>query len=296
MNEKVEASESGKLAADSKAKKPHFFDIDESGGFRGMRAWPAFVRWLAVIPFSLLVALLVSALIRTFIMASGVDEEGVLFSYAIQPLASFFGVIAFVVAGWATAPSLRRLVAAMLGALMILANIFLLTRGLVSGVTTGATVIGVICAIWAASPQRVHAGNFFPSEYKQFSFKEGDLLVSKHSDGRFSVCKILKVDRFDLKKGSSINIHGQVFVATEDDYMLVVSASYGEASEFRSFEEAAAAAKLGEWKVKVGHVPNRSPGAAEGQTYVGHAPVLETELTGYRLWRQAFERGEAGVF
>lgn len=144
-------------------------------------------------------------------------------------------------------------------------------------------------------PMTVLAGNFFPPEYKTFLFKEGDLLVSKRSDGKFSVNKILKVDRFDFKKGESINIQGQRFVASEDDYLLIVSAAYGE-SEFNSFEEANAAASSGKWKVKLGHAPNRPPGAAVGQTLVGSSPVLEPELSGYRQWRQAFEKGEAGVF
>jgi len=141
----------------------------------------------------------------------------------------------------------------------------------------------------------VQTGNFFPPEYKTFPFKEGDLLVSKRSDGMFSVNKILKVDRFDFKKGSAINIQGQLFVATEDDHLLIVSAAYGE-DEFSSFDEARASASAGKWKVKFGHIPNRTPGAAEGQILVGNSPVSEEELVGYREWRQAFESGEAGVF
>jgi hypothetical protein len=140
-----------------------------------------------------------------------------------------------------------------------------------------------------------YAGNFFPPEYKQFPFKEGDLLVSKGSGDRYSVNKILKVYRFDLKKGSTINIQGQRFVAPEDDHLLVVSSSYGE-DEFISFKEAEIAAKTGKWKVKIGHAPNRAPGAAEGQTLVGRAPVSAAELTGYKIWRAAFEKGDAGVF
>jgi len=53
------------------------------------------------------------------------------------------------------------------------------------------------------------AGEFFPTEYKQFQFQEGDMLVSKRSDGKFAVNKILKVDRFDLKKGTSISIQSK---------------------------------------------------------------------------------------
>lgn len=139
------------------------------------------------------------------------------------------------------------------------------------------------------------AGEFFPTEYKQFQFQEGDMLVSKRSDGKFAVNKILKVDRFDLKKGTSISIQSKKFTATDDDYLLVVSAAYGE-SEFQSFEEARAAADAGTWTVKIGHAPNRTVGASQGQTRVGHQQVRDSELVGYRQWRQAFDNGEAGIF
>lgn len=141
----------------------------------------------------------------------------------------------------------------------------------------------------------IHAGNFFPSDYKKFPFEEGDLLVSRRTDGKFSVNKILKVDRFDFKKGASIHIQGKPFVVTEDDYLLVISSAFGEA-EFNSFEAARVAAVTGHWTVKLNQVPNRAPGATAGQTRVGHAAVSEAELVGYTLWRQAFEKGEAGVF
>ena len=141
----------------------------------------------------------------------------------------------------------------------------------------------------------VQAGNFFPPEYKTFPFEEGDLLVSKRSDGRFSVNKVLKIDRVDLKKGASISIQGKSFVASEDDFLLIVSAALGE-SEFGSFDEAKSAALAGKWTVRVGHAPNRTPGAAAGQTRVGTSPVSKVELEGYSQWRQAFDRGDAGVF
>jgi len=144
-------------------------------------------------------------------------------------------------------------------------------------------------------PMTIQAGNFFPSDYKEFPFKEGDLLVSRRAGGKFSVNKILEVDRFDFKTGASIHIQGRPFVVSEDDYLLVISAAYGE-DEFSSFEEARTAANAGAWTVKIAHVPNRAPGAAAGQTWVGHASVSAAELVGYTRWRQAFEKGEAGIF
>jgi hypothetical protein len=152
-----------------------------------------------------------------------------------------------------------------------------------------------VLLILAFQTMTASAGDFFPPDYKQFPFKEGDLLASRRSDGKFAVNKILKVDKFIVKKGKSINIQGKNFTAPVDDYLLIVSASYGEA-EFDSLEQARAAALSGKWKVRLAHAPNRPPGAAEGQTYVGSAPVTDAELTGYHGWREAFEKGEAGVF
>ena len=138
-------------------------------------------------------------------------------------------------------------------------------------------------------------GNFFPPEYKQFRFNEGDLLASQRKNGKFAVNKVLKIDRVELKKGQSISIQGKEFVAPEDDYLLIVSAAFGK-SEFDSLDEARNAATSGNWTVEVAHAPNRPPGAATGQTLIGRAPVTEEELVGYRQWREAFESGKAGVF
>ena len=139
------------------------------------------------------------------------------------------------------------------------------------------------------------AGNFFPPDYKHFPFKEGDLLASKRGDGKYSVNKILKIDKVVLKAGESINIQGKNFVAPEEDYLLIVSSAYGEA-QFETLEQARHAAATGHWKIEVGHVPNRAPGAAAGQTRIGSSPVTESELAGYRQWKSAFTKGEAGVF
>jgi len=139
------------------------------------------------------------------------------------------------------------------------------------------------------------AGNFFPPEYKTFPFKEGDLLASRRSGGKYSINKVLKVDKIFLKKGAAINIQGQSFIATEDDYLLVISCSYG-ASEFNSIDDARAAAASGKWTVHLAHAPNRSPGAAVDKVHIGHAPVQAQELNGYTVWRKNFDQGKAGIF
>lgn len=150
------------------------------------------------------------------------------------------------------------------------------------------------CALLAFFAMTANAGDFFPPEYKQFPFAAGDLLASKSSRGKLSVKKVLQVDRVEVQQGKAISIQGQRFIATETDSLLIVSESFG-ADEFDTFDAAKTAAQAGRWTVKLG-TRRIAPGAAAGQTRVGHAPVLEAELSGYRIWRDAFDKGEAGVF
>jgi hypothetical protein len=137
--------------------------------------------------------------------------------------------------------------------------------------------------------------SFFPPEYKTFPFREGDLLASPRSDGNFAISKVLKIDKIVLKAGESISIQGQRFVAPSEDFLLVISCAVGE-SEFASLDAAREAAAANRWTVHIGHVPNRAPGAAADKIVVGFAPVTDDELVGYRLWRESFDNGEAGIF
>jgi len=136
---------------------------------------------------------------------------------------------------------------------------------------------------------------FFPPDYKEFPFREGDLLASQRSDGKFAISKVLKIDKIVVRAGESLSIQNQRFTAPVDDFLLVISCALG-ASEFDSLDQARAAAASNKWTIHIGHVPNRPPGAAADKICVGSAPVTEEELTGYRMWRQAFDNGEAGIF
>jgi hypothetical protein len=139
------------------------------------------------------------------------------------------------------------------------------------------------------------AGNYFPQDYKEFSFREGDLLASQREDGKIAINKVLRVDKVVLNSGDSISIQGQVFTAPEKDFLLIVSMSYGE-SEFSTIEQAKVAAEKGIWSVKMGHIPNRAPGASHGQVLISHQPVKQEELAGYKQWRELFDQKQAGVF
>lgn len=139
------------------------------------------------------------------------------------------------------------------------------------------------------------AGNWFLEDFKSFPFKEGDVLASQSVNGSYGLNKVLRIDKIVLRTGESINIQGQLFAAPEEDFLLIISMSYGE-DEFSTLEEAKVAAKNGVWKIKMGHAPNRAPGAAVGQILVGNQPVKNEELVGYNQWKKLFEAGKAGVF
>ncbi|RYX96186.1 MAG: hypothetical protein EOO28_08885 [Comamonadaceae bacterium] len=138
-------------------------------------------------------------------------------------------------------------------------------------------------------------GNFFPPEFKYFPFNPGDLLSAQGEDLKFSLSKVLTVERIRVDKGQSINIRGQIFEATEDDYLLVIGCAYG-VDRFHSLEAAKEAAESGSWTVKFGHIPNRAPGAMAGQVRIGSEDVKDLELEGYWVWKAAFENGEVGIF
>lgn len=139
------------------------------------------------------------------------------------------------------------------------------------------------------------SGNFFPPEFKSFPFREGDLLCGQRASGRYAISKVLKVDKVHLRLGDKINIQSTVFTATEPDFLLIIGSAYGE-EEFDSLDAARRAALSGAWRVGYGHIPNRPSGAAEGQELIGHEPVRDDELEGYRLWRTEFDAGRAGIF
>lgn len=61
-------------------------------------------------------------------------------------------------------------------------------------------------------------------------------------------------------------------------------------------EDAADVAELRSVRL-LGHFPIVGTRVAEAAPRViGHMPVHDEDLEGYRIWREAFDRGEAGVF
>ena len=135
---------------------------------------------------------------------------------------------------------------------------------------------------------------FFPPEYQTFAHHPGDVFAELRSE-KYAVMRILTVDRFDIPQGGTIRIANQLMTATANDRLLVVGCALG-GPEFKSVEEARTALRDGRWMPKIGHVPRRTAGMMESKIFVDNVPVQEDELRGYREWRQAFERGEVGIF
>ncbi|CAN5778076.1 hypothetical protein BH11PSE13_BH11PSE13_27620 [soil metagenome] len=130
-------------------KKPSFFSIDDSGGFKGMRTWPSIGRWAAVLPFALFGLLAMTWFLRSFISVFHIGLQDVVFVYLLQPLGSLLSHLGFVLGGWAAAPRWRVAVACVLGAGLIALDLFMLPRGLPVLALIGS-IAGIAIAVYQA--------------------------------------------------------------------------------------------------------------------------------------------------
>lgn len=130
-------------------QKQTFFSIDESGGFKGLKAWPDIGRWAAMLPFALLGLLTLTWLLRAFIGVFHIGDEDMVFVYLLQPLGSLLSHFGFVLGGWAAAPRWRVAVACALGSVLIALDLFMLPRGLTVLPFVGS-VAGISLAVYLA--------------------------------------------------------------------------------------------------------------------------------------------------
>ena len=129
-----------------------FFSVDESGGFKGLKAWPDIGRWAAMLPFALLGLLSLLTLpwlLRAFIGVFHIGDEDMVFVYLLQPLGSLLSHFGFVLGGWAAAPRWRVAVACALGSVLIAPDLFMLPRGLTALAFVGS-VAGILLAVHQA--------------------------------------------------------------------------------------------------------------------------------------------------
>ena len=134
----------------------------------------------------------------------------------------------------------------------------------------------------------------FPEAYKHFKFKAGDLLA-QNGDGLWGLIKIIKVDTFDFAAGEEVNIQGEDVVLKQADSLIVVSLLYSQLV-YSSLEELKQAVANKSWIIEIGHLPIRTIAIDENSEYLGHEPVVESELDGYQFWLEAFKNKDAGIF
>lgn len=135
---------------------------------------------------------------------------------------------------------------------------------------------------------------FFPADYKSFRFVAGDV-IAQPEEGQYVLTRILSVDEIEVPQGGGITIAGTTMTATVRDTLLVVSCAFDQ-TRYPTPEAARAAFEAGRWEPSMLHVPLRTVFLGPDDVRVGHRPVDPAELDGYHLWRDAFARGEAGIF
>jgi hypothetical protein len=136
----------------SKVRKPNFLDINEDGGFHGMRNWSPLARWVITLPAALLGLILATFLVRLFI--SNLHEENMLSIYLLQPLGIFLSHFGFVVGGWASAPRWRIAVAVALGAALLIVDFLLLQHGSASWPLILCGTLGIAISVLLAAKSK----------------------------------------------------------------------------------------------------------------------------------------------
>ena len=108
---------------------------------------------------------------------------------------------------------------------------------------------------------------------------EGDICTYPRSDGTWGFFWVQRVDALpDGREALSLR---KFDVHTADQVRREHEADVAELKTLRL----------------LGHFPIVGTRVAEAQPQViGRMPVREEDLEGYRIWREAFDQGEAGVF
>ena len=128
------------------------------------------------------------------------------------------------------------------------------------------------------------------------TFNEGDFLANKGSDG-WNLNKILKIDFFSSDGEDdvifSVSILGKPQERDETEEIHIVSAD-----PYDSLEELKQAVKDRSWITSVGHLPLGSDTFLSSNTrfLVGNEVVTTEDLDGYNMWKEDFDKGEAGVW
>ena len=136
--------------------------------------------------------------------------------------------------------------------------------------------------------------SFIPQSAKEFSYREGDLLLSSgEKSSAFCIQKIIKIEKIIMKKGDAKIILNQRVEAPEDDFFLVVAYKTTDYI-YKSVEEAKTATISNNIAWKIGYIPGRP--FKSSKEVIGHQEVTDEELTTHNNWKELFDRGEAGVF
>ncbi|WP_315809286.1 hypothetical protein [Pseudomonas sp. C9-3] len=134
-----------------KQNKTSFFYIEEDGGLRGVKAWPAAARWI-VSPFMGLISIaMFFAFTSPLLTILKIDREGDFYLYAIQPVLAILNQFFCVSIVAATAPS-KRTAAAVVTASMFVGVVYNVTKAQGTWMMTLPSLLGsVLGVIWVMS-------------------------------------------------------------------------------------------------------------------------------------------------
>lgn len=108
-------------------------------------------------------------------------------------------------------------------------------------------------------------------------FKPGDIVSFVCKDSSFGMAKVLRVDTHDDLPVPQPVYHFLIYSLRN---LFPPNASY-----------------LPDAKAFIAHLPIMESGVKQsGATFIAYQEISDSELEAYAIWKQAFFRGEAGIF
>ena len=132
--------------------------------------------------------------------------------------------------------------------------------------------------------------------HDSMTFHEGDFLAYKDADG-WNLTRVLKIDFFSSAGEEdavfSVSPLGKPQEREESEEVYIV-----DADPYDSLDELKQAVKDRSWIPSVGHLPLGSDTFLSSNTrfLVGNEVVTTEDLDGYNMWKEDFDKGEAGVW
>jgi ankyrin repeat protein len=133
---------------------------------------------------------------------------------------------------------------------------------------------------------------FFPEEYKRFSYSDGSL-VAVEENNKWRILKVISVHRIDITEGQNIQFENETLTVSSDDFLFVVAYSTSEPFDSFEFLEQAVARKC--WNIESQCKVCRTINFPDYGRFLGFAESNPEERKSFQTWKDAFNEAKASI-